>query len=73
MCHAIFYFSTHKELLPLRPEFVPDLLYEESLDCVVNHFSVVGENRDFMADCGLTTLTPDMINTSKGEKIASVS
>jgi hypothetical protein len=55
-CCAMQYsmFSTHKVLLPQRPELVPDLDITESLDCAIEFLSLVGGEKDFLATCGVS-------------------
>ena len=50
-------FSTHQTLLPLRPEKVPDLSVEDTLDCEINFLSLVGGEEAFLKACGATALS----------------
>lgn len=49
-------FSTSKVLLPHRPEEVPDLDLEETLDCNFEFMSSVGGEQKLLATCGAAPL-----------------
>ena len=55
-------FSTHKMLLPLRPEHIPDMESEASLDCDFNFMALVGGLSSFMTACGVVKQTSNALS-----------